>query len=120
MLQLFILSSRSIRRGSASRNATRFFCLTLWIFFLSFAMAGCTKEKNEMVTIVKNCTGVYIQIEGKHFLVCNEEVFANIDNGSSKRIVFKKVKSCKAKNDKEIVCTMYFQHEGKVEVLQVD
>lgn len=120
MLYFFMHSTNTLMEGNFSRNTNRFLRKTAVLIFLAFALAACTKEKNEMATIIKNCTGVYIQVEGKNFLVCNEEIFADFNNGSSKRVVFKRVKNCNYKKEKEVQCMMYFQHEGKVEVLEVE
>lgn len=74
---------------------------------------SCTIVQTETMKVVKDCTGIYVQIEGKDYQVCNEGILADYEDGSKINGSFQKVETCPDFADK-IVCMMYHQNEGLV------
>jgi hypothetical protein len=45
--------------------------LSITIVALRLTMVSCKKELNKSMTVVKDCTGTYLQMDGKDFKVCD-------------------------------------------------
>ena len=80
-------------------------------------LTGCNKDYRS-ATVERNCTGVYIDLGEKTYAVCNGEVLEGIPVNTEVQVYFKKSSSCPQADDL-IVCMMYFEHDGYIEVLDV-
>ena len=69
----------------------------------------------QKATIVKDCTGSYLRIEGKDYLVCNTEKLKNFSRDASVEVTFEKIEKCPEFEDKA-VCMMYHENEGLVRI----
>ncbi len=69
---------------------------------------------SEMVQLIRDCTGTYIQLGGD-YKVCNPEFFEGIDSDTMVNIIFKKVDGCPAEEG-VAVCMMYHESADFVEV----
>jgi hypothetical protein len=79
--------------------------------------ASCSKEKDASAQVIRDCTGTYLRLDDKDYLVCNKEELDGFDNGSEVIATFKKVKSC---NDGDVaVCMLYHHYEYEVEVKSI-
>lgn len=50
------------------------------LLFLVGIQLSCTKE-NKRVIVIKDCTGIYVQMDGKDYKVINEAKLSNFNNG---------------------------------------
>lgn len=79
-------------------------------------LSACVEcKKFKYVTVVKDCTGVYLRDQQKDYLVCNYEVLNAYSNGTSVRATYQHIGSC-PKLDTVVVCEMLHPSEGLVEV----
>lgn len=84
-----------------------------------FALMSCKKESGEKVTVVKDCTGTYLQINGKDYQVCNLEKTNGFANGTTVIASYKKISKCTGSAADQIVCMMYHENEGWIEVMSI-
>jgi hypothetical protein len=93
----------------------------LYLLFLGFilANAACQKENKVTMTVVRDCTGTYLQKDGKDYHVCNLEKVKNFDDGAKVTASYKRLKECKGSGIDQIVCLMYHQNEGWIEVTDI-
>ena len=95
----------------------RLICIAMSIVFLSFF--SCKKTSTESMTVLKNCTGVYLRFENKIYHVCNPEMVSSFGDGTSVTATFRKIKECNGSAKDAIVCMMVFRNDGWVEVEQI-
>ncbi|MNT09900.1 hypothetical protein D3C72_1447060 [compost metagenome] len=77
----------------------------------------CVKMK--YVTVVKDCTGVYLRDQQKDYQVCNYEMLDAYHNGASVQAQYGTIGSCPAL-DTVVVCEMLHPSEGLVEIYSVE
>ena len=92
--------------------------LSITAIALLFTMFACNKEKCKSMTVVKDCTGTYLRLDGKDFHVCNEEKLSSFSSGTTITASFKTIENCKALEEK-FVCKMYHKNEGWIEVVNL-
>lgn len=90
------------------------------ILFLSVALSvfACGKKKLTKVEVVKDCTGSYLRTAGKDYLVCNESKLANFQSGATVNASYKSVTNCK-EHENKIVCMMFHEHAGIIEITAI-
>lgn len=93
------------------------------IKILAMALLVCTLQAcsksdatNTNATVIKDCTGVYLRIDNKDYMVCNREKFTNIPEGTTVNAIFTKTDNC---NMDWIVCMMLHEYHGVIEVHSV-
>jgi hypothetical protein len=91
--------------------------------FLCLAISlsiACTKERNVNMIVIRDCTGTYLQKEGKDYHVCNLEKVKAFSDGAQVRASYKRLNECKGSGIDQIVCMMYHENEGWIEVLSIE
>jgi len=83
------------------------------------SLIACEKENTESATIVKDCTGTYLQLSGKDYHVCNPEMVSSFPDGVKVTATFRKIKICNGSARDAIVCMMVHEHEGWIEVKKI-
>lgn len=73
---------------------------------------------SEKATVVRDCTGTYLRVATKDYLVCNNTILKNYKEGAEVTAKFAKTDSCPEFNDKA-VCMMYHENEGTVRISEV-
>ena len=79
---------------------------------------SCKRETNKPMTVVKDCTGTYLRIDGKDFQVCNVGKLSLLSAGSTVDATFRKIDNCKRLEDK-VVCMMLHPNEGWIEIVKL-
>lgn len=92
--------------------------LPITVIVLLFTLFSCNKEQYQNMTVVKDCSGTYLQIDGKDFHVCNEEKLSSFSSGTNVTASFKKIDNCMALAEK-CVCKIYHKNEGWIEVVNL-
>jgi hypothetical protein len=92
--------------------------LSITAIALLFTMFSCNKEECKSMTVVRDCTGTYLRLDGKDFHVCNEEKLSSFSSGTNITASFKTIENCKALEEK-FVCKMYHKNEGWIEVVNL-
>lgn len=88
----------------------------LLIITLSSTILSCEKEKNQSATIVRDCTGTYLRLDNKDYLVCNTKKTNEFEENDEVIATFKDVKDCRT-ND--AVCAVYHKTEGTIKVCKI-
>jgi len=86
---------------------------------VSLLLISCEKERTEKVTVIKDCTGSYLRFDGKDYLICNREKAEPFSDGTIVTATFKAIKNCTGSAKDAIVCMMYHQNEGWIEVEKI-
>ena len=69
--------------------------------------------------VVRDCTGTYLQKDGKDYQVCNLEKVQAFAAGQSVTVSYKKLSVCKGSAADAIVCLMLHANEGWIEVVDI-
>lgn len=94
---------------------------------IKLMLAGCTvlfltscacKTNNQTATIVSDCTGKYLRVEGKDYLVCNTDLMKNFQENAVVQVSFEKIENC-PEFDGKAVCMMYHENEGLVKIKSI-
>jgi hypothetical protein len=94
--------------------------LTLIATIVIWTLSSCKKERNETVTVIRDCTGTYLRNYGKDFHVCNPEKVASFENGTEVLSTYKKIRDCNGSAKDAIVCLMVHKNEGWIEVIKIE
>lgn len=86
------------------------------LLFLAFLVSNCEKNNLQEAIIVRDCTGVYLQMNGQDFFVCNREKLDKFEAGDDVKVSVQSLKSC---DNNFAVCLMLHQSAGIVKVNQV-
>jgi len=89
--------------------------LTICVLALPF----CTKSSTKTTTVVRDCTGIYLRMDGKDYRVCNTEKVDQLANGTVVSASFNKLKQCNGTARDAIVCMMYHENAGWIEVTKI-
>lgn len=88
------------------------------ILILTFLIFSCKKEVNSRkMTVIKNCTGLYLEFKDENFKVCNRELLDNFENNEKVRASFKILSECQIPSP--FVCEMFFDFKEDVEVTSI-
>jgi hypothetical protein len=90
--------------------------LFLILLALTAWLSSCKKERNQTVTVERDCTGTYLSLDGKDYHVCNLEKVSSFSDGVTVTATFKKIKECNGSAKDAIVCAMLHANEGWIEV----
>ena len=86
--------------------------------FSLLMLVACNKQINHKATVVRDCTGVYLRVNEKDYHVCNVDKLSSFPDGSLVNARFERKKDCRQEEEK-MVCKMYHQNEGWIEVTLV-
>ncbi len=92
--------------------------LSITAITLLFTLFSCNKEECKSMKVVRDCSGTYLQIDGKDFHVCNEEKLSSFSSGTNVTASFKTIDNCKALAEK-CVCKIGHKSYGWVEVVDL-
>lgn len=94
------------------------FVIGLLLAILMLPLVACKKVRHQETTVVKDCTGAYLRLNGKDYQVCNKDILIPYSTGTKVTATFRQIPGCKSAED-DIVCMMLHEHEGWIEVLRV-
>ena len=83
---------------------------------LIFLMCACHKQEMQKAVIVRDCTGVYLQMNGQDFFVCNREKLDKYEDGEDVSVSVESLKSC---DNNFAACLMLHPSAGFVKVKQI-
>ncbi|MDI1356042.1 MAG: hypothetical protein PSX36_14070 [bacterium] len=96
------------------KKITAFLATLLLLSFIS-----CKKECYRSAIVVKDCTGTYLQMDGKDYKICNREKLASYTDGTRITFTYKEVSGCSSEKE-EMFCSMLHPTEGWMEVQKID
>ena len=88
------------------------------VLCLGILTLACAKKNGVEASITRDCTGTYIRIQDKDYLVCNINSVAEYNEGDKVKVSYKVVTDCPEKEGL-MVCMMYHENEGMVRTLKV-
>lgn len=91
----------------------------LFLSLFTLVLTACGSVSGVNAVIVRDCTGTYVRVAEKDYLVCNIELLDKVDTGDTVRVRFQPIEKC-ARLDTTIVCMMYHPNEGKVQLKKVN
>lgn len=98
------------------RSTTIF--LTAIFAAILFSCAAVNNSEQSGI-IVRDCTGTYLRIgENQDYLVCNSDFLTDKKDGEKVSLVFVYTKECKERDGK-IMCMMYHESKGMIQVKSV-
>lgn len=89
----------------------------LLLLLISLSIYSCKKTSNRM-TVVKNCTGIYVAKHGNSYRVCNYNLLDDYQDGDKINITVKKTESCIEESPFNI-CYLNYPSKGVVEILNI-
>lgn len=92
----------------------------LLMVFLMTINLSCKKGTSVKMTVVRDCTGTYLRKGGKDYHVCNLEKVTLFNDGQDVIVNYKKLKKCNGSGNDMIVCLMFHENEGWVEVTEIE
>lgn len=97
---------------------------TISVFIISIfvLLLACEKNtSNQNVTVIRDCTGTYIRYQEKDYQVCNINIISQYVDGQVIKATFNKINSCDNPDvTGAIICMMYHENEGWVEITSVN
>jgi hypothetical protein len=70
-------------------------------------------------TIIKDCTGTYLRLNGKDYKVCNVEKVSRYQNDIDVSVSFKELKNCDGLGNIVPVCYMLHHFESWIEIEKI-
>jgi hypothetical protein len=86
-------------------------------------ISGCFScEKDEFVnaTVLRDCSGTYLRMNSKDYLVCNLDKIQSYGDGVNLKVAYSRLKEC---DDPEVhleSCFMYHPNEGWIKVDKIE
>ncbi len=87
--------------------------LYISLMFIAFA---CKKDMAKTAKIITDCTGTYLNWNGKDYKVYNLEKVSSFPNGSTVTVTFKKIPECKGLGNFPVTCYMNHEYDSWIEV----
>ena len=91
---------------------TRFTLLFISFFYL----LACTKTDFRKATVIRDCTGTYLQINSDDYFVSNPHLLSNIESGKVIEVNYKLTSLC---DDGAIHCAMLHEKKGCVKIEKI-
>jgi hypothetical protein len=91
---------------------------TLYILTLLITLTffSCKKDLTKNATVIKDCTGTYMRMNGKDYKVCNIEKVSSFQNSITVLVSFKEQKDCEGSGNIVQTCYMLHQFESWIEI----
>lgn len=86
---------------------------------LLFSCGTVVHDRLQTGNIVRDCTGTYIRVEGNgDYLVCNSAILKDYKEGDKVSVVYDFTKKCTEQENK-IVCMMYHENKGMIQIKSI-
>lgn len=85
-----------------------------------FSCGAVVHDRLDTGKIVRDCSGTYVQFEGKgDYLVCNEDILADKEDGAKVSVIYDYTKDCKEKEGKA-VCMLFHDNKGMIRIKKLN
>lgn len=68
--------------------------------------------------IIRDCTGTYLQLNNRDYLICNPAIVSSYPSGSQLKVKFRHISNCSSNSD-QAICEMYHHSYGFVEIAEI-
>ena len=89
--------------------------LLVGIFAITI-LGSCGKFRGN-ATIVRDCTGTYLRMDNRDYLICNPSMAESYENGSSVTVKYQTDDEC---NLTGAACYMYHESHGNVKIISIE
>ncbi len=91
-----------------------------WVLIaLSIAALSCSKQPvRRSMTVIRDCTGVYLRLDNKDYKVCNEAIIYSYPTGDTVNVSFKTIAGCDGDNN--LTCELYHPSEGWIKIVHIE
>lgn len=80
-------------------------------------LMSCDKTKVKM-TVVKDCTGVYLRDNSRDYFVCNDEMLDSYSAGDKIKVTYDDLEECFGILE-PVTCEMAHIYDGKIEITEI-
>ena len=80
-------------------------------------LMSCDKTKVKM-TVVKDCTGVYLRDNSRDYFVCNDEILDSYSAGDKIKVTYDDLEECFGILE-PVTCEMAHIYDGKIEITEI-
>ena len=80
-------------------------------------LSSCDKSKIRM-TIIKDCTGIYLRNNSRDYYVCNDELLENHTAGDKVKVSYNELEECFGVLE-PVTCEMVHLYNGKIEITEL-
>lgn len=87
------------------------------VLFLIVSVSSCKKKINKDVTVIRDCTGTYLEFKDQDYKVCNWDKVEDYGDGDKVQASFKKIDSCDDPNT--FNCEMYHEYKSWIKVTKI-
>ncbi|MFK7784654.1 MAG: hypothetical protein AB8B56_06055 [Crocinitomicaceae bacterium] len=91
--------------------------ILIGIFSMSL-LASCGKFTRN-AEIDRDCTGTYLRLNNRDYLICNPTSVSSYADGSSIKVKYQTVYDCNT-DPNQSICELYHKHYGTVEITDVE
>lgn len=95
------------------------------VFISIFLATSCKKEdvitdfEGTKALVLRDCTGTYLKINQKDYHVCNTNLTNRFSDNSFVEVIYTKISVCTGEANNGIVCMMYRENEGWIEIKNI-
>ena len=68
--------------------------------------------------IVRDCTGTYLKLNNKDYLICNPAIASSFADGSQVQVKFQHVSDC-PNDPNQVMCELYHHRYGFVQITKI-
>lgn len=94
---------------------TKYILTSLLGITLLLSSCGKITQNGE---IVRDCTGTYLQLNNRDYLICNPSMVSSQPSGSHVKVKFRHLGKCSGNSD-QAICEMYHHSYGFVEISEI-
>lgn len=80
-------------------------------------LMSCDKTKVKM-TVVKDCTGVYLRDNSRDYFVCNDDILDSYSAGDKIKVTYDDLEECFGILE-PVTCEMAHIYDGKIEITEI-
>ena len=94
----------------------------LIVSLVFFTFSSCIKENDKVnytMTVVKDCTGTYLRYNSLDYQVCNLSMVSSYNDGDVVDATFNQISTCSDTSQNVIICMMYHENEGWIEITSI-
>lgn len=94
--------------------------LIMLLFGSALFITACCKKPKESATLIRDCTGTYLRVNGKDYQVCNIEKVNDFSDGASVHASYNVISECNGSAKDQYTCQPLRASDGWVEIIRIN
>lgn len=82
-------------------------------------VSACNKSKGPNATVIRECAGVFLKIDGKDYNVCNSDKLKRYPAGARIHVGYNHISECANPDYDAPLCLVGYPSEGWIEITEV-